>query len=243
MRIAHVPDVIDFDPFATRVEAEATQGFGELIQIGDGRNFRHAKAGGSNISPGKLQVAPAQKTNHHNCTAIASAIYTTTPTFTLGATALVAGEYDEGFLSINVTPDVGRTYKIARINAVASGGTANPTLYEGIQTAWTTATRVSLVHNAFNGVIEDTSAQRRAAGVPMVAILTGDYGWVQTKGVAAVLCDTATTLGAPQIAGAVAGSIKDQTDILGASSETTVAWADIMAGANTEYRPVTLIID
>lgn len=231
---------IDFDPFKTRLEPEPTMSIGQAIRLADKRVFRHLKVGAANISAGKLQLAPAPKTNHHNCTAIASVIATFDPTFTLGATAAVADEYNEGYLGTNVTPDKGRVYKIARMGAIGSAGTATPHLFEPLVAAWTTATRVSLIHNAFQGVVEAAAITRRGAGVPLVDLLIGDFGWGQTAGVASVLCDTASTLGAPQISGAVAGSIKDQTDNLGASAEVQVAVCDIMAGADTEYRPQSL---
>lgn len=240
MKMESTPLVIDFDPFHTRVEPEPTMGIGDSIRLADKRVFRHLKAGASNISPGKLQLAPAPKTNHHNCVAIVSAISTFDPTFTLGATAAVADEYNEGYIGINVTPDVGRLYKVSRMGAILSGGIATPHLYEPLIAAWTTATRVSLLHNAFQGVVEGTAVTRRGAGVPLIQILAGDFGWGQTAGPAALLCATASTLGAPQIAGAVAGAVSDQTDNLGASAEVQVAVCDIMVGADTEYRPQSL---
>lgn len=243
MILSSTPLVLDFDPYGVRTEAEGTHRLGERVQVGDGREFQFIKVGASDISRGKLQLSPAQKTNHHNLAVAAASIGAKTVTVTPGATAVVAGEYNEGFLAVNDVDGEGSVYRIGSHPAADASTAFVVTLAEPItNVALTANSEVSLVHNAANGVVEGTVATRRAAGVPLRNISAGDFGWAQTKGVAAVLCDTATTLGAPQIAGAVAGSIKDQTDILGASSEVTVAWATIMAGVDTEYRPVVLTV-
>lgn len=236
------PVIVDFDPFST--STAQNHALGTSFNNGEGRAYRYAMAGAADLAAGKVGTAPTQKTNHHNCTAIASAAGTKNPTFTLGATAAVDSEYDEGYVTVNVTPDVGRVYKVSHMGAIGSGGTATPTLAEPIVTAWTTATRVNLVHNAWRKTIEGTVSTIRPAGVPMTAVTTLNYYWAQSRGVAAVLCDTTTTLGAVQkCSGSVAGAVTDQTDNLGASSELTVGVASIMAGADTEYRPIVLTID
>jgi hypothetical protein len=244
MKLESQPLVIAFDPFDTRTEADPLHAIGEAIRLADQRIFRHLKAGGSNISKGKLQLAPAPKANHHNMATAAAALGAVQVTVTPGATAVVADEYSEGYLGVNDATGEGTHYKVSG-HAAADASTAFVVkLFDPIKgTALTSSSETSLVHNAFQGVVEGTAVTRRGAGVPLISISAGDFGWGQTKGVAFTLCDTATTLGAPQIVGAVAGSIKDQTDILGASSERTIAWADIMAGVDTEYRPVSLAID
>ena len=49
MRLSSIPQIIDFDPFETRTEAEATHALGEAIVLADQRVFRHGVVGASDI--------------------------------------------------------------------------------------------------------------------------------------------------------------------------------------------------
>jgi hypothetical protein len=234
---------ISIDIHAT--EPTAQHLIGSKFESQDKRVFRYAKVGASNISRGKLQLAPAPKTNHHNVAwASGGALGATTVTVTLGATAAVANEYAEGLLVVNDATGEGTSYRIASHPAADASATLQLTLSDPIKNvALVSGSEVSLVHNAYNGVVEGTTVTRRAAGVPLVNATAGTFVWLQTGGVCPVLCDTTTTLGAKQKAGAVAGSVTDMTDILGASAEVEVGTADVMAGVDTEYRPITLTIN
>lgn len=244
MQMGSPATIMGLDPFSTDSSAEIHH-LGEFVDLSDGRRFRYALAGASNISAGKAQAAPTQKTNHFTCTAIVSTVGTLTPTFTLGATAAVAGEYNEGWVAINVTPDVGRTYKVSNMAAVGSAGIANPTLFEGIQTAWTTATRVSLVHNTYNATVEGTVQTKRPAGTTMVAVTAANYYWSQVYGVGTVLTDTTLALGAlATLSASVSGAMAVMSTTFSTAYITPlVAQATIMAGVDTNYTPVQLLIN
>lgn len=232
----------DFDPYKTSSTPQHQIG----MRFVDGEDmYRYAKAGASNISRGKVQIAAAPKTNHHNIAwASGGALGATTVTFTLGNTAAVANEYAEGWLVINDATGEGTKYRIKSHPAAAGLATLEVTLFSPIRNvALVSGSEASLVHNTYNGVVEGTTITRRAAGVPLTSVTAGDYCWLMTHGVCPVLCDTTTTLGAKQKVGAVAGAVTDMTDILGASAEVEIGTADIMAGVDTEYRPITLTID
>lgn len=208
--------------------------------------YRYSKAGASNISAGKLQLAPAQKTNHHNCaapTAVTANGLNRTVTLTLGATASVADEYMFGYLVANDNTPEGQTYRIVKQPATASAGVQTIVVDRPFITSITTSSEFTLVHNTWNAVVEGTAITQRAAGVPMVPVTAGYYFWAKTRGVAAVLIGSAATLGADLIVGGTAGSVTDRTDALGASAEPVVAVADIVLGVTGEYNPVRLCID
>jgi len=244
MKLESTALILDFDPFSSRIEAESTHNLGERIDLADGRTFRYAKIGASNAVKGQLQLAPVPKTNHHNNTiAVAATTGSTQISVTLGATAADANEYSEGYMVVNDVDGEGQTYKIKSHPAHAGSGTLVVTLFDPISVALTTNSQVSLVHNKYNGVIVGTVVTQRAAGVPLISVLAGDYCWLQTRGTAGVLIGTAATLGADLIVGGTNGSVTDRTDALGASSEPVVAVADIAVGVATEYNPVTLKID
>lgn len=228
------------------VEPTAQHQLGVRFEDADHNVFRYAKVGASNITRGHLQLAPAPKTNHHNIAwASGGELQSTTVTVTLGATAATANEYAGGYLITNDATGEGTKYRIKSHPAANSSATLELTLFDPIQEiALVSGSEVSLVHNAYNGVVEGTASTRRAAGVPLVSANAGEFVWLQTKGVCPVLCDTTTTLGAKQKAsGSVAGAITDMTDILGASAEVEVGTADIMAGVDTEHRPIDLTIN
>lgn len=245
MILEGIPQVLDFNPFEVRTPADASAQLGQEFVVADGRAFRYAKAGGSNISKGKLQLAPAHKANHANrAVASAVAIDGTAVSLTLGATAATADEYAEGYLAINDVDGEGQVYKIGGHAAVASSGTIALTLKDPVKTALTTSSEATLVHNAYNAVVEGTSATVRAAGVPLVSVSAGDYCWVQVRGVAAVLNGSAVTVGAQLMADAsTAGAVTDATDVTAPQAEVIVGKASILAGVATEYRPIYLTIE
>lgn len=245
MRIEHTADILDFDPFETRTEADATHELGATVKLADKRVFSHAVAGASNISKGKLQQAAAPIANHANLTVAAAALGATAITVTPGATAGAANLYSEGYMAVNDVDGEGASYKIKDHLAITASTAFTLNLFDPIRgTALTANSQVTLVHNGFKNVIEVATSLHRPAGVPLISILTGDYGWLQGKGVAAVLAGTARTLGSPQISsGATAGAVVDATDVTAAITERWVGYADIIAGVDTEYNPMTLALE
>lgn len=216
---------------------------GQLGVTGDGRLFRYARAGASAITRGKLQLAPTPKTNHHNLATAAAAIGATEVTVTLGATAAVANEYADGLLQVNDAIGEGVSYRILSHPAANASAALVVTLKDPIKTlALTAASECSLIHNSYRRVIEGTSATQIPAGVPLLNIALEEFGWVQTHGPAPVLAQGTVTLGAPVIAGSVAGSVTDNTDVTAPIAQIWVGFAPI-AGVDTEYRAIYLTID
>lgn len=208
--------------------------------------YRLAKVGASNISAGKMQSAPTQKTNHHNVAAAAAVTANgknRQVTLTLGATAAVAQEYAFGVLAANDNEPEGESYRIVSHPAAGSAATLAVTVDRPFVTSITTSSEFTLTHNRWNGVVEGTAITVRAAGVPLVDATAAYYVWLKTRGTAAVLIGSAATLGADLIIGGTAGAVTDRTDALGASAEPVVAVADIVLGVTGEYNPVSLCID
>lgn len=215
-----------------------------MDQYGD--LYRYAKVGASNISAGKLQLAPTQKTNHHNVAASAAVTQdgrVRKVTLTLGATAAVANEYAYGVLAANDNTPEGQSYRIISHPAAEASATLEVEVDRAFVTSITTSSEFTLTHHRQNGVVEGTAVTVRAAGVPLIPMTAAYFGWLKTKGVAAVLIGSAATLGADLIVGGTAGAVTDRTDALGASAEPVVAVADIVLGVTGEYNPVRLVID
>lgn len=245
MKMESIASIIDFDPFVVRTQTDATHNLGDQLRLADGRAFRYGKAGAAATSDGKLEVAPTPKANHHNLVATAAAIGSFQVTVTLGATAAVANEYAEGYLVVNAGPGVGQTYKIKGHPAASSAATLVLDLFDPItSTALTTASRATLVHNSYNGVIESTSVTQRPAGVSLVDLAAGNYGWFQHAGVASVLAAATVAVGSWCVAStATAGAVTGASVTIATTvTEARVGYA-IVAGVSTESRPVFLTIE
>lgn len=243
MRLTGKPTIIEFDPFSS--ETGQAQTLGEAVYLGDGRIFRYGKVGAVATAPGKVSTAPAQKTNHHNMAITATAAGLTTINVTLGATAAVADEYDEGFLAINAGAGIGQTFKVYSQPAIGSGLAGNIVVSDPVVVALTSSSKGTLVHNPYAGAIEGTTQTRRAIGSALIVGAIASYVYFQTHGVASILADQAITLGsALALSSSVAGAvIATNTTFSTAVLTTPIGQADIAAGVDTEYRPVVLSID
>ena len=212
---------------------------GARSTTGDGRIFRYAKAGAVDLVPGKLQQAPVEITNHQNLTPAAAAIKATSVTVTLGATAVTANQYAEGWLLVTVTPGQGYQYKIKSHPAAALSASLVLTLEDPIVVALTTSSRVDLILNPFSGVIVNpTTATSSAVGVAVTAITAAQFGWIQTGGVATLLADGALTVGVNVSASnAIAGAVEAAVTAQSAIGTTVTGVAD------TEYGAVELSVE
>lgn len=213
---------------------------GEKITTPDGRSYRYVKAGASDLVPGKLYQASAEDTNDQNLTAVAASAGATSISASTTITA-TANEYAGGYAIITVTPGEGYIYRIASHAAFTA---AAPTfqLEDPIQVALTTASRIDLVRNPYNGVVVNpTTATSAPVGVAVYPIAAGKFGWLQTGGPAALLADGAITVGTNVIASnAVAGAVEAGADAADLQAFVGVAMTGI---ATTEYGAVMLALN
>ena len=179
----------------------------------DGRVFRFAKAGAVDLVAGNVLQSPAIVANHLALTAAAAAIGDKSTTITPGATLGTANQYAEGLLGVDTAPGNGRVYGISGHPAFASA-TAFLLALENddpIAVALTTSSRLGLIANPYNGVIQFpiTTATGIVAGVAVSAIPAGQYGWIQTWGLASVLINGTPALGAAVVtpSATTAGSV------------------------------------
>lgn len=207
-----------------------------------GRTFAYAKAGGSNLSRGKLCVAPTVVANHINLSfATAPAVGDKKVTVTLGATAATADYYAEGWLVVQDGTGEGRAYPIEGHAAAESAASLTLYLKEAIDTAGATAeVNVDLLANDYSGAVISVADQAdRPTGVPVVAITAAQYGWLQNRGNCAVLMDEAITNGLMVTTGSsTVGAVEAQD----AAGEPLVGYVNGTAGVDTEYQNVFLTI-
>lgn len=175
----------------------------------DGRIFRYVRAGAVDLVAGNVIQGPAIVTAHLATTATATAIGATTLTFTPGAATGTANQYADGWMSVSVTPGLGYTYSVAGHPAIASSVAFTLTLKDPIQVALTTSSKLGLLANKYNGVIQlpVTTATGQIVGVAGYIIAATQYGWIQTQGIASVLCTGTPAHGAQVLGpGTVAGA-------------------------------------
>lgn len=177
----------------------------------DGRVYRYVQAGAVALVVGNCIQGPAVVPNHLALTAAVTAIGATQTVFTLGATLATANQYAEGYLGVDTTPDLGRTYTISGHAAVASSGSMTLNLMpdDPVQVAFSTATRLGLMANNGAGAIQMpvTTATGTLVGVANSAIAISNYGWVQSRGPKSTLIAGTPAEGAIVMTpGAVAGA-------------------------------------
>lgn len=221
----------------------ATQEFalGTRVETPDGRAFRYVLAGGTALVAGKLQQAPVEDTAHQNLTiTAASAAGDTTINFTLGASAVTANEYANGYIMVTTTPGQGVQYLIASHPAADSSGTLVVTLSDPIVVALTTSSVIDMVLNPYSViVVNPTTATSTAVGVAVTAITASQYGWIQTGGAACVLADGALAVGQGVVASnGIVGAVEDV-----ASTTQAVVGTCLTGVADTEYGAILLNLE
>ena len=206
-----------------------------------GRRFRYARAGAVTLVAGNVLQSPAWDTQQAALAVPAAyAIGANSVTVTNGTTAVVAGEYAGGVLVTEVTPGEGYTYPIIGNSAAISGAAITVTLAYGLVVAWTTATKVSLHYNEYNGVIQApvTTLTGIPVGVAVYPITATYYGWIGTGGTHGTFIKTTPALG--QALAGVAGTAGEAA----INSGTTAIIGNIrVTGVDGKVKPVYWTLD
>lgn len=167
---------------------------GTLREFPDGSKFRYTKNGAVALVAGRLVQSVVPTANHLNIACAATAAGATSVTVTLGATAVTANEYADGYIFINDagadTSTEGYTYRIKEHPAADASATLALTLYNDspVIIALTANSEATLVHNPFrNVIIHPSPPTSMVVGVAPRAIDANEYFWLQTAGPCAVL--------------------------------------------------------
>lgn len=177
-------------------EASVTQKYdiGARYVAKDGRVFRYAKAGAT-LAAGELQSTAAFGGSVANVqedlTPSAAAIGKTTVFITTVTDATTLNQFADGYLAVSdggASIGQGEMYKIIA-NAAGAAGLLRFDLDRPLTTAWTSSTRVSIMTNPYNLIVQSpaSTAIGMPLGVPMVAVTDNYYCWIQTWGMACCL--------------------------------------------------------
>lgn len=231
----------------------------------NGDRYRYCQMGAVAGVVAKLYQGPLPVTNHVLQTAAAAAVGATSVALTLGATAVVANDYINGTLVVDLVGNTGfgYAYHIGAHPAVASSGVFTVPFAgsaaqvpqsdgfivpgnESVQVAIaTTANSVSVYPSPYKKIliVPGTLPTASIVGVPPRAMPANSWGWVQTRGECMVLTDNTTVvIGQPAIASTVtsgAVSLVTTTNII--TSPIVGVFTRIAASAS--YSTVDLHLD
>jgi hypothetical protein len=210
---------------------------GELYVDPYGRAFRYAKAGEALVA-GKVAQMAEPTGNHVKQTGDAIAKGAKQVSLVLGATEAAADLYKDGFLQIydGAAGTVGLQYHIQSSSAAASAGTIILTLDEPIRVAVISTDTWSLVTNPFNGVTHNASLAHGFAGIPLFAVTSGYYCWLQVAGPGIGLNGGNTALGSIIVPSATEGAYKT----MAAYDSGVIGFQYAFAGVDTKYCPIWL---
>lgn len=215
---------------------------GEYMVTNDGRGYRYCLAGATALVVGKIQQAAAEDTTNQQELTITNATagdlsITTTDTVTLAAN-LLAGGYlivSEGTLG------VGEVYRI-KGNTAATAAAVTFSLEEPVRTTTSGTAKVDVKIHPYSKVIVAPTTQTSAiVGAAQYAITASEYGWLQTRGVCAILAQGTIVVGDGLVPAntTTTGTVVSRAD---ASLEASIGYA--MAGtASTDYCMAFLTIN
>ena len=171
---------------------------GQKAETPDGSIFRYTQMGGVVGVANKLyqSAVPAALwlTQVHT---VALDVGDTEISFKDGGTAFVANEAAGGTLVLEETADLGHIYHVKSNIATASNQTIMQ-LEDGVtvQVAMTVAANnvLTFIKNPWKDVIISPASASTApvAGIPRIIIALAAFGWLQTRGPASCLIDSAT---------------------------------------------------
>ncbi len=244
------PDGEQFNTYTGTRRTNQRWPYGTQLLLQDGRKYRFAIAGASPLVIGDMIQAAANVANHVDTTAAANAADARTLTTTLGATAATLDQYFQGYGIISVTPGAGQVYVFDTTPVVASAGSFVGTLAAGhaIRVALTTTSRVDLIKNPYDNVIQSpvTTATGVAVGVAVTAIAASAFGWLQTRGITAILTSGTVLLGAEVIVPSLAAGSVNAALVteLGTTQSSEVVVGQVQrVAANTAWSTIFLRID
>jgi hypothetical protein len=179
--------------------ATQSMSLGGYVETEDGRGFRYVKVGAVSTVPGKVYQSPAEDTTNLNPSgglAVAAAALGATQVTLTGSLTIAANLLSRGLMTVNITPGLGQVYKITGNTAVAGAANCVVTLEDPIRVALTTASKVNLKANPYNGiVVAPATMTGEIVGVAPSIISAGNFGWIQTRGLCSCLFTGTGTAG------------------------------------------------
>ncbi len=186
---------------------------GARATTGDGRVFRYVSVGSTTaLAVGKVYQSAAQDTTNFQALGVSVAAGTGTFVVSTGSSVtLGVNQLAGGLLTVRSGTGQGYTYRVKGHPAVTSGTVAF-TLEDPIQIALPTTAIVDVTPNAYGSIIIAAGTLTgNPVGVSVFPIPANNFGWVQTRGLCAVISDGAITVGKPATTSGTAGYLTAAT--------------------------------
>lgn len=211
---------------------------GEVGVTVDGRVYRYAQAGGTDLDPGKLCVNADANADVVNKTVARTYAAGTQEVIIDAGGAIAADAYIDGTLAITDATGEGVLSRVVGNTVTTGAAELTVFLQEPIPVALTIdVSEATLLKSPWDDiVISATDQADQPVGVPNVLIDDADYGWVQTGGMCAVWADESYARGAALTIGT---GTAGQVEALDAAGEPQIGIATI-AGVDTEFRQAYL---
>lgn len=205
---------------------------GSKLEVGE-RVFRYAKAGAGCTAAGRIVCAPVPNASHvgTGVTPVAAAIGALSITGTVATSAITTDQYVDGYFCVAAGTGAGQMIRIkSHTLGDASTGLTGVVfnLYDPLVAAITATSLSHLAVNPYNGVVMSAAATGKAMGaVTPPTVTSGNYFWLQTKGLAPAVGAAANTSNITMILGtsgtATCATVTggDTLEIIGKAGEYT----------------------
>ena len=248
---------------------------GQLMMLPDGRTFRFANVGAASSVAGTLQQSAVPVTNHIGQTSASGdtgAAGAVQMLLTVGATAVDAGQYDNGVIALESGgTGAGYYYALPSLRSDFTKGPSNAAastqvtfnLQSGVSVvkALQAGTDVfSLIMNPWrNFVINATAQTAPCAGVALVVGTThgtidatggnatgtqmGDFQWLQVGGLCVVRTDASTVVAGQPVT--TSGATAGDVALATSTSDTIHPYVGqcVRAAASAAWSTINLMID
>ena len=221
--------------------------YGTRMVLPDGRVFYYGQTDGAQTAGAICQSAVGVANHDMDLAVNTAAAGAKSLSVTVGGTAVTANQYADGYVYVNDGTGEGHIYKIRQHDAISSSGSGTINLYDGdaIVVAFEAATIVGLAKNPYKDfIVFPTTATGHPVGVAATDFDDDDFGWLQTWGPAAVLCDVAFVIGNHvRVSDNTAGSGEPLDRDGSAEDEVSIGIASLIAPVTTDYGYVNLTIN
>ena len=206
--------------------------------VGD-RVFRYALAGGT-IGAG-LIASRAVVDAKHDALLLATNAVTGVKALTIILTTSAAANYfSEGYVHVSsgTAAEQGYMYKVRSHGSIGAVGTGVFTLYDPVKFAIASADKLSLRPSPYYQVIPNVTETDAPVGIAPIAVVSGDYFWLQTWGPTAYVAGSA---GVPTAGGQIVAGSAGMCETTAAGSTVCIGHA-IQAVAALAYGQAWLTI-
>ena len=221
--------------------------YGTRMVLPDGRVFYYGQTDGAQTAGAICQSAVGIANHDMDLATNTASAGDKSVTVTVGGTAVTANQYADGYLYVNDGTGEGHIYKIRQHDAISSSGSGAINLYDGdaIATGFAAATIAGLAKNPYKDfIVYPTTSTGHAVGVAATDFDDDDFGWLQTWGPAAVLCDVAFVIGNHvRVSDGTAGSGEPLDRDASNENDEVIGVATLIAPVTTDYGVVNLTIN